>query len=48
VVIYKVWLISAYPRESGKIVAYVWGKRDIRTAEKLRKWIKQLEALFLS
>jgi IS1 family transposase len=38
----KVWLIYAYHRESGEIVAYVWGKRDIKTAEKLRKQIKRL------
>jgi IS1 family transposase len=39
----NVWLIYAYHRESGEIVAYVWGKRDIRTAEKLRRKIKQRE-----
>jgi IS1 family transposase/transposase-like protein len=33
----KVWLIYAYDRESGEIVAYVWGKRDLKTAKKLRK-----------
>jgi IS1 family transposase len=38
----KVWLIYAYHRGSGEIVAYVWGKRDIKTAEKLRKRIKKL------
>ncbi|MDR1302153.1 MAG: IS1 family transposase [Treponema sp.] len=38
----KVWLIYAYHRESGEIVAYVWGKRDIKTAQKLRKRIKRL------
>jgi IS1 family transposase/transposase-like protein len=32
----KVWLIYAYHRESGEIVAYVWGNRDIKTAKKLR------------
>jgi IS1 family transposase len=31
-----------YHRESGEIVAYVWGKRDIKTAEKLRRRIKRL------
>jgi IS1 family transposase len=44
----KVWLIYAYHRESGKIVASnrrfaVWGNRDIKTAEKLRERIKELE-----
>jgi IS1 family transposase len=38
----KVWLIYAYHRESGEIVAYVWGKRDIKTAKKLRERIKGL------
>jgi IS1 family transposase len=38
----KVWLIYAYHRESGEIVAYVWGKRDIKTAQKLRRRIKRL------
>jgi hypothetical protein len=27
----------AYDRESGEIVAYVWGKRNLKTAKKLRK-----------
>jgi IS1 family transposase len=38
----KVWLVYAYHRESGEIVAYVWGKRDIKTAKKLRERIKGL------
>jgi hypothetical protein len=43
----KVWLIYAYHRESGEIVASnrrfsVWGKRDIKTAKKLRRRIKRL------
>ena len=33
----KQWLIYAYDRETGEIIAYVWGKRDLRTAKKLRK-----------
>ena len=32
----KVWLIYAYDRATGKIVAYVWGKRDLKTAKKLK------------
>jgi IS1 family transposase/transposase-like protein len=39
----KVWLIYAYHRESGEIVAYVWGKRDIKTAKKLGERLKGLE-----
>jgi IS1 family transposase/transposase-like protein len=38
----KVWLIYAYHRETGEIVAFVWGKRDLKTAQKLRKRIKGL------
>jgi IS1 family transposase/transposase-like protein len=41
----KIWLIYAYHRETGEIVAYVWGKRDLKTAKKLRK---QLELLGVS
>ena len=33
---------DAYHRESGEIVAYVWGKRDLKTAKKLRKRINRL------
>jgi hypothetical protein len=29
----KIWLIYAYHRGSGEIVAYVWGKRDLKTAK---------------
>ena len=36
------WLIYAYHRETGEIVAYVWGKRDKRTANKLRKRLTKL------
>jgi IS1 family transposase len=43
----KVWLIYAYHRDTGKIAASnlwfaVWGKRDLKTTLKLKKWIKQL------
>jgi IS1 family transposase len=38
----KIWLIYAYHRGSGEIVAYVWGKRDLRTAVKLKKRLKRL------
>ena len=37
----KIWLIYAYHKDTGEIVAYVWGKRDIKTAEKLRKKIRR-------
>jgi transposase-like protein len=32
----KVWLICAYHRDTGETVAFVWGKRDTKTARKLR------------
>ena len=38
----KQWLIYAYHRESGEIVAYVWGKRDLQTAEELKKKLDEL------
>jgi IS1 family transposase/transposase-like protein len=33
----KLWLIYAYHRSSGEIVAFIWGKRDLKTALKLKK-----------
>jgi IS1 family transposase/transposase-like protein len=38
----KKWLICAYHRSSGEIVAYVWGKRDKKTATKLRNRLREL------
>ncbi len=38
----KVWLIYAYDRHSGEIVAFVWGKRDLKTAKKLKARLKEL------
>jgi len=37
---YKQWLIYAYDRESGEIVAYVWGDRSAKTANRLREKLK--------
>ncbi|MDR3341302.1 MAG: hypothetical protein LBT14_00670, partial [Treponema sp.] len=31
-----------YHRASGEIVAYVWGKRDLKTAQKLKEKLKRL------
>ena len=42
----KVWLIYAYHRETGEIVAYVWGKRNSKTAAKLRVRLKELNVSF--
>jgi IS1 family transposase len=33
----KYWLIYAYERQSSEIVAYVWDKRDLKTAKRLRE-----------
>jgi hypothetical protein len=30
----KVWLVYAYHRDTREIVALVWGKRDLKTAQK--------------
>ena len=38
----KVWLIYAYDRESGEIVSFVWGKRDLQTALELKKKLLDL------
>jgi len=35
------WLIYAYHRETGEIVAYVWGKRDLKTARRLRRRLEE-------
>jgi transposase-like protein len=32
----RVWLIYACHRDSGEIVAFVWGKRDLKTARELK------------
>jgi len=38
----KVWLIYAYDRATNEIVAYVWGKRDLATVQRLKTKLKQL------
>jgi IS1 family transposase len=38
----KVWLIYAYERASGEIVAWVFGKRNLLTAKRLRRRIREL------
>ena len=42
----KQWLIYAYDRETREIIAYVWGKRDLRTAKKLRKQLKKRDITY--
>ena len=42
----KHWLIYAYDRETKEIVAYVWGKRDVKTAMKLRQKLLELRVEF--
>ena len=36
----KLWLIYAYHRETGEIVAYVWGNRDLATVQQLKTKLK--------
>jgi IS1 family transposase/transposase-like protein len=43
---HKVWLIYAYHRATGEIVAYVWGKRNLKTAKRLRENLKTLDVRF--
>jgi len=38
----KIWLIYAYERESGEIVCFVLGKRDLQTAQKLKDKLSDL------
>ena len=42
----KVWLIYAYHRETGEIVAWVFGNRDLRTARRLRKKLQDLGVFY--
>ena len=42
----KVWLIYAYDRNAGEIVDYVWDRRDLKTAKKLRARLKQLKVRY--
>ena len=42
----KQWLIYAYHRETGEIVAYVWGKRDLATVKKLKARLKELRVKY--
>ena len=37
----KVWLIYAYHQKTGQIVAFVWGKRDLKTAFELKQRLKE-------
>jgi IS1 family transposase/transposase-like protein len=39
---HRQWLIYAYERESAEIVAYVWGDRSSKTANRLREKLKDL------
>ena len=42
----KVWLIYVYHRETGEIVAWIFGKRNLSTAKALRRKIKELGVSF--
>ena len=37
----KVWLIYAYHQKTGQIVAFVWGKRDLKTAFEWKQRLKE-------
>ena len=38
----RFWLIYAYDRESGEMVAWVWGNRSAKTAQRLRERLVEL------
>ncbi len=42
----KLWLIYAYDRLTGEIVAWVWGKRNYKTAYRLREKLNHLNISF--
>ncbi len=42
----KLWLIYAYHRATGEIVAWVWGKRNYRTARRLREKLQDMKLSF--
>lgn len=42
----KVWLLYAYHRETGEVVAWVFGKRNYKTAKALRDKITKLGVTF--
>ena len=37
----KVWLVYAWDQESGKMVAHVWGKRDLATVMQPKQRLKE-------
>ena len=42
----RIWLIYAYHCATGEIVAHVWGKRNLKTAKKLRNKLSSLGISF--
>ena len=44
----KFWLIYAYECVTSKVIAYVWGKRGLRKARKLRCSLGQLKVSYNS
>lgn len=42
----KVWLIYAYDSDTSEIVAFVWGKRNLKTARELRAKLDALSIDF--
>ena len=42
----KVWRLYAYRRETGEIVCFVWGKRDLKTARTLKQKLVDLKVSY--
>ena len=42
----KVWLIYAYCKRTGEIVAFTWGKRDLTTVLQLKQRLKELRITY--
>ena len=38
----KVWLVYAYDPDTSEIVAFIWGKRNLKTARQLRAKLDEL------
>ena len=43
----KVWLVYAYDPDTSEIVAFIWGKRNLKTAKQLRNKLDELGVDFV-
>ena len=43
----KVWLVYAYDPDTSEIVAFIWGKRNLKTARQLRNKLDELGVDFV-